>query len=187
MSSQILTLDHFRDIDVSFRGRIRFIYPDFLAPVDDQDRRPHNLLADTPLPKTPEEHNPRHLPPLVNEAIQQEMENRIYRAMNELDSAKPERNGISLQMPQRTIQTSILLRQITLDIPKHGPITFHEVWNGYNQTIAIKKVANKTAKQYETLGFIVEFMEGLPDDNEGPNLQKVGRLFQAYSRANNIL
>lgn len=186
MSSQILTLNHFRDIDTEFRGRIRFICPDFLEPVDNHAVRPSLLLADTPLPQNAETHNPRHLPPLADKAIQQEISGRIYKAINELDSAKPEWNGLSFQKPQRTIQTTILLRRIIIDIPPNGPLAFHEVWNGYNQTVAIKKIANTATKQYETLGFIVEFVNGLPDNNEGSNLEIAGNVFMSYTMTNSV-
>lgn len=186
MSSQILTLDHFRDIDVSFRGRIRFILPDFLEPVNDLQERPILVKADMWLPTDAENHNPRHLPPLANEKIQKDISERIYKAMSELDTARLTLEIPSSQLQPQTIQTAILLRHVVLETKPHGPTSFYEVWNGYNQTIAIKNIANQISQPYEKLDLIISLIEGLPDNNDGPNLQKVGTAWREYIKANNV-
>lgn len=180
MGNQILTLMHFKDIDTSFQGRTIFILPDFLKPSNEDTPHPVVLTADNMLTELNTEYDPERLPPLINDTIQNEITQRIQEAKRDIDTAKEMYSALQLQLPlpEKSITTNILLRPVTLkvDLYNNGKfvapdvlMSFCEVWNGYNQINAIKKIANTTMGQYETLAFIVGIINGLPIDNEGNN------------------
>ena len=190
MDLQPLTLPHFKDvsIDNDFRGRIRFILPNFLPLKNENINRivllhENNMLRDNPNALTDNK-----LPPLRDQAVKEMMANTIRSAITEINDAKT-KWSINIQ---KDISTNICLRPVILNVDhtingilvsKDTPTLFYEVWNGYNQIDTIKYFANNFPEPFESMFFYANIITDLPINNDDAVLSKIKDAFDLYNES----